>query len=180
LPRSGLIGGGNQATEIRSIVLMLPGIDLHVAVDVLHEATVVKVAVGVLEIPLEKRLPPALGQNVKTQVAPIEQDRGVIGTRHRDARGVEQFAADNLADARRILPRVVQRNLAEPVELLALGVLVEIQRQCRALIKMLETARGPFEVHGDIGVDGASFTHRGRHFRALVAPAVPAIPPITA
>jgi hypothetical protein len=146
--------------------------------NVLHEAAVVQVAVHVAKVAAEKRLAPALGQDVEAEVAPVEHDGDVIGSWRGHTGGLEEFPRDGLAQVRRILHRVVERDLAVAMEGLAGDAFREAQRQRRFVVERTVATGGALEVDRDIRVKDAAFTHRGEDLRSFHRWAAPGRAPV--
>ena len=95
-------------------------------------------AFAVLEIARQKIFVRRLGQQVKSQVAPVQFDPRVHDPRRRHARAAKDFPADGFAQAGRIAQGIVQQNFRLPVEARARHKFVELHGQAGFLFERLE------------------------------------------
>lgn len=113
-------------------------------VDVPHEAAVVEVAVGLLEVAPEELLLEGLLQHVEPERLVVQPDRGPGDAGRGDAGGAEQRAAHVFAQVGGVLDGVVQVQPAQTKHPPALDVLVERQRHRGPVVQTPETARRAF------------------------------------
>src|SRR6185436_17590624 len=73
----------------------------------------------------------------------------------------------------RILDRVIERNLLQPVETLAGGKFFEIQRHGGIPVERSKTAGRPFEMQRYVGINGAALPDRHPRDRTPSAAAAP-------
>src|SRR5437868_9612882 len=80
----------------------------------------------------------------------------------------EERAAQKLADIRGDLHGIIEIDLVEPVEPLALDELVELERQGGLMVERPIAARRSFQVQSNVGELSRAVLHRGMHELAIV------------
>ena len=122
-------------------------VDLDRAVDLIDEAAVIEVALGVLEEVGQELGVEALLEHVGPEGLAVEDDVGVRAARGRDAGAAGHLAGDHLEQHRAVLRAVVELELGEPPELLAFLGLRGAEREAGAAFGDLpEAARGALEL----------------------------------
>ena len=115
----------------------------------------------------EELFVPALGQHIQPEPPPVQAHRGIARARHGHARLFKQLAAEFVGNITWVLHRIVERDFFQSMKSLALGKLVEVQRQSRFVFDRPKAACRPFEMNGDIGIDSGAFAHRRWHSHAI-------------
>src|SRR5436190_15472801 len=81
----------------------------------------------------------------------------------------EKFAADQLGHVGGVLDGIIEVELFEAIEILALAEFVEIQRQSRAIIETTETSGSAFEMDRNIFVYFFAFAYGAANVFAVFA-----------
>src|SRR5262245_22676785 len=161
-----LLGGFDQGVQRGMVRRGLSEISRGWLVNVVGPAEIVKVAFQVVEVAPEKLFVPALGQDVKTKILPIEFDGGVVQSRRGHTGGGIEFAGDSVVEIGRVLDGIVQRDFLQAMKTLTFHELVEVQREAGLIVDRSKASIGAFKMDGDIRPDLVTFAHGGRDIAA--------------
>ena len=81
--------GADQRGQIGLVVGMFAGVHRQFPFDIADKATVVKVALGVMEMPFEELFVPSLRHDIGAKLALVQFHNGMAGPRRRDPTGLE-------------------------------------------------------------------------------------------
>ena len=141
-----LAARSRECAHVTAVARTLAAVELERRVDVLAEPAVVEVALAVGEPAREEALVEALLQHVQAHVALVDAHACVRDAHRRIAGGAEDLGAQPIRDEARILHRIVEVELLEPVKERRAFELVELDGQCRAVVEVAVAARCALEL----------------------------------
>src|SRR5207237_3543939 len=115
-----------------------PGVMFQRLIDIFGVAFV-KIAAGVCEVPLQKRLVHCLDQHVKAERPAIEADARMSYPRGWNAGITEEAGGKVFREKRRILARIIEHDLGNSEQLLMRNELVELHREDWLVLHCPET-----------------------------------------
>jgi len=157
------VAAGADEFEQAGLVLGVAAIALHVGVDLADEAAVVKVPGGVLEEVFQELVVEAFFEQVGAEDPAVEEQVGVGAAGGRDEGLAGDLAGDLLAEHRAVLGEVVQLELPDAPEFLALAHLVGPDGEARPRVgdgaeaagRALELDGALVQGHPAVLLDGA-------------------------